>query len=427
MSSNCYVLQEYSILMTPITHGNAEEKVMNSPIKVVIVTETYPPEINGVASTVARFIDGLKALGHDITVVRPRQGLKDQPKNEAHYRETLVLGLPIPGYSSLKIGLPQKSMLLKKWASNKPNLVHIVTEGPLGWSALEAAKKLGIPVCSDFRTNFDAYSSHYGLSCLRGLIQRYMRYFHNQCNFTMVPTQALKNELLNQGFERLKVLARGIDTELFNPSHRCQELRRSWGVNDGEKVVMYVGRLASEKNLQVTVDTFKAMLEVNPNLKMVWVGDGPQKSALELSCPNSIFAGVQTDKNLAKYYASGDIFLFSSLSETFGNVTLEAMASGLAVLAYDYAAARQYIKAEVNGFIVNLNDPNSFMAKGISLAKEEVDLQNIRNNARKTTLEISWEKVTKKLEESYQEFLNQSHLKNKIPSSIALREFVIKQ
>ena len=156
MSSNCYVLQEYSILMTPITHGNAEEKVVNSPIKVVIVTETYPPEINGVASTVARFIEGLKALGHDITVVRPRQGLKDQPKNEAHYRETLVLGLPIPGYSSLKIGLPQKSMLLKKWASNKPNLVHIVTEGPLGWSALEAAKKLGIPVCSDFRTNFDA-------------------------------------------------------------------------------------------------------------------------------------------------------------------------------------------------------------------------------------------------------------------------------
>ena len=103
------------------------------------------------------------------------------------------------------------------------------------------------------------------------------------------------------------------------------------------------------------------------------------------------------------------------------------MASGLAVLAYDYAAARQYIKPEVNGFIVNANDPNSFMAKGISLAKEEVDLQNIKNNARKTTLEISWEKVTKKLEESYQELLNQSHLKNKIPSSIALREFVIKQ
>jgi glycosyltransferase involved in cell wall biosynthesis len=317
-------------------------------------------------------------------------------------------------------------MLLQKWSSDRPSLVHIVTEGPLGWSALEAAKKLNIPICSDFRTNFDAYSTHYGLSILKSPIQRYLRYFHNNSNFTMVPTQDLRNQLLSNGFERLRVIARGIDTELFNPLKRCQELREQWGIKDGQKVVLYVGRLASEKNLQVTVDTFKAMLQVNPNLKMVWVGDGPEKGSLKLSCPNSIFAGVQTGEALAKHYASGDIFLFSSLSETFGNVTLEAMASGLAVLAYDYAAARQFIEHGVNGFLASPNDTNAFITRGLELINDDVHLENLRAHARQTTLEISWDQVTKKLEDNYHDLLLNSHLKDKLSSSIALREIFIK-
>ena len=265
--------------MTSNTLGESSDLNPNVSVKVAIVTETYPPEVNGVASTIARFIKGLAEMGHDITLVRPRQGLKDKPKNESHFKEILTLGMPIPGYSSLRMGLPQKNMLLKQWASDRPSLVHIVTEGPLGWSALEAAKKLNIPICSDFRTNFDAYSTHYGMSFLKNPIQRYLRYFHNNSNFTMVPTQELKNQLLSNGFEWLKVLARGVDTELFNPSKRCQELRNHWGIKDHEKVVLCVGRLASEKNLQVTVETFKAMSQVNPNLKMVWVGDGPEKGS----------------------------------------------------------------------------------------------------------------------------------------------------
>ncbi|MBU3608542.1 glycosyltransferase family 4 protein [Polynucleobacter nymphae] len=402
-------------------------KKLNASVKLAIVTETYPPEINGVASTIARFINGLAKLGHDITLIRPRQGSKDIPKTESNFKEILTFGVPIPGYSSLRMGLPQKNMLLKKWSSDRPSLVHIVTEGPLGWSALEAAKKLNIPVCSDFRTNFDAYSTHYGLSFLKSPIQRYLRYFHNNSNFTMVPTQDLKNQLLSNGFERLRVIARGIDTELFNPTKRCHELREQWGIRDDQRVVIYVGRFASEKNLQVTVDTFKAMLQVDPNLKMVWVGDGPEKGALKLSCPNSIFVGMQTGEALAKHYASGDIFLFSSLSETFGNVTLEAMASGLAVLAYDYAAARQYIDHGVNGFVATPHDAKSFIARGLELLSDDLEIQKLRTHARQTTLDISWENVTKKLEDNYHDLLLNSHLKDKSSSAITLREIFIKQ
>jgi len=413
--------------MTSNAMGIDSNLKLNASVKVAIVTETYPPEVNGVASTIARFIQGLAEMGHDITLIRPRQGLKDKPKNESHFKEILTLGVPIPGYSSLRMGLPQKNMLLKQWTSDRPSLVHIVTEGPLGWSALEAAKKLNIPICSDFRTNFDAYSAHYGISFLKNPIQRYLRYFHNNCNFTMVPTQELKNQLLSNGFERLKVLARGVDTELFNPSKRSQDLRNYWGVKDHEKVVLCVGRLASEKNLQVTVETFKAMLQVNPNLKMVWVGDGPEKESLRLSCPNSIFAGVQRGEALASHYASGDIFLFSSLSETFGNVTIEAMASGLAVLAYDYAAAQQFIDHGSNGFLASPNEVNSFISAGLALIKDDIDIESLRACARQTTLEISWGQVTQKLVNNYHDLILNSHSKDKLASSSVLREIFIKQ
>jgi len=397
------------------------------PLKISIVTETYPPEVNGVASTLARFITGLRDLGHHITLVRPRQGRGDSPVSQAHFQEILTQGIPIPGYSALKVGLPRRGMLLRQWSVNRPDLVHIVTEGPLGWSALEAARKLDIPICSDFRTNFDAYSSHYGLSWLKSPIQKYMRYFHNRTNFTMVPTQGLKNQLQNAGFERLRVLARGIDTDLFNPSKRSRELRESWGVKEDEEVVVYVGRLASEKNLLVTVNAFKAMLAIKSNLKIVWVGDGPQKSFLELTCPSSIFAGVQSGESLAQHYASGDIFLFSSLSETFGNVTLEAMASGLAVLAYDYAAAGQVIQSGVNGMLASYNHPDSFISQSLELLKKGLELDVLRKNARQTTLNISWESVTAKLNQNYYELLHSYPPQEKKMNTLALSEACIKQ
>lgn len=413
--------------MTSNTMGINSNLKLNAPVKVAIVTETYPPEVNGVANTISRFIMGLENLGHNITLIRPRQGFKDRPRNEPDFKEILTLGMPIPGYSALRMGLPQKNLLLKQWTHDRPNLVHIVTEGPLGWAALEAAKKLKIPTCSDFRTNFDAYSTHYGMNFLKDPIQRYLRYFHNKCNFTMVPTQELKNQLLRKGFERLRVLARGVDTELFNPSKRSQELRNYWGVKDHQKVVLCVSRLASEKNLRVTVDTFKAMLQVNPHLKMVWVGDGPEKGSLKLSCPNSIFAGVQRGEALARHYASSDIFLFSSLSETFGNVTIEAMASGLAVLAYDYAAARQFIDHGVNGFLASPNETNSFVAAGISIIKDNIRLGNLRSHARQTSLEISWDQVTKKLEDNYHDLILDAHGKDKLSTTPVLRKIFIKQ
>jgi len=174
-------------------------------LRIAVVTETYPPEVNGVAGTAARFVEGLRGRGHQIQLVRPRQANEVASDTE----EFLVRGLAIPNYPSLKMGLPARRALERLWTLRRPDLVHIVTEGPLGWSALQAAEKLKLPAVSDFRTNFHAYSAHYGVGWLKTPIVAYLRKFHNRTLFTLVPTEGVRNELAGLGFRGLRVIARG--------------------------------------------------------------------------------------------------------------------------------------------------------------------------------------------------------------------------
>ncbi len=198
-------------------------------LRLAVVTETYPPEVNGVALTLSRFISGLRERHHEIQLIRPRQTDGEQAAQGGGFDEMLTTGMPIPRYPNLRLGLPAKWALIKQWKLRRPDLVHIVTEGPLGWSALNAALKLKIPVCSDFRTNFHAYSLHYGVGWLKKPIVSYLRKFHNRTLLTMVPTEHMRAELAASGFRNLRVVARGVDTQLFNPARRSEALRRQWG------------------------------------------------------------------------------------------------------------------------------------------------------------------------------------------------------
>ncbi len=305
-------------------------------LRVAVVTETWPPEVNGVAKTAARFAEGLRRRGHSIQLIRPRQGSADQPRNE----EILLRGIAIPRYPDLKIGLPAKRALARLWSFQRPDVVHVVTEGPLGWSALQAAAKLKLPVVSDFRTNFHTYSAHYGVGWLKKPILAYLRKFHNRTLGTMVPTEAMRAELSALGFQRVRVIARGVDTALFDPARRDPRLRASWGAGPDDVVLLHVGRLAAEKNLPAVLAAYE---KVGP-AKLVLVGDGPMRRELQARYPGVAFAGTRSGEDLAAHYASGDVFLFPSLTETWGNVTLEAMASGLAVVAFDYAAAAEVVR-----------------------------------------------------------------------------------
>jgi glycosyltransferase involved in cell wall biosynthesis len=369
-------------------------------LRVAIVTETYPPEINGVAVTIDRVVRGLEERDHFVELVRPRQHAQEIPALRRNFAESLHRGIPIPRYDALKLGFPAGAALQQSWTVCRPDVVHLVTEGPLGWSALKAARRLGIPVSSDFHTNFHIYTQHYGIGWLRKPIEAYLRHFHNQTLCTMVPTGELREQLELLGLRNLLVVGRGVDTRLFNPAKRNDELRRSWGVGPGDPAVLYVGRLAPEKNLPTVVESFYAMHAVNPRARLVFVGDGPERGALQSRHPTPVYAGMLTGETLAAHYASADIFLFPSVTETYGNVTMEALASGLAAVAYDYAAAAEHIHHEVNGLIAPFGDAATFARQAIGLVNDAPRIARLRVNARATAEKLDWSTVIGEFEDA---------------------------
>lgn len=376
--------------------------VAQRALRVAVVTETYPPEVNGVAMTAARFVEGLRRRNHQIQLVRPRQGRADRggrgADDEARLEEVLLRGMPIPRYPHLKMGLPARRALERRWSFQRPDLVHIVTEGPLGWSALQAAAKLKLPVCSDFRTNFHAYSGHYGVGWFKKPILAYLRKFHNRTLFTMVPTEALRAELAALGFRNLAVVSRGVDAQRFDPARRSAGLRARWGAAPQDLVAITVGRVAPEKNLTTLFAAFDAMRARAPRARLIVVGDGPALSALRARYPDVVFAGARAGDDLAAHYASGDVFLFPSLTETYGNVTVEAMASGLAVVAYDYAAAGTHIESGANGQLAPYGDAGAYVEAAAAIATDLPRVRALGARARDTAAALDWERVVRDLE-----------------------------
>ena len=370
-------------------------------LRVAVVTETYPPEINGVAMTTGRMVDGLVAAGHRVDLIRPRQahegGAIQLPDGAEGVEEMLSRGIPLPRYANLQLGLPARKVLLRRWSTQRPDVVQVVTEGPLGWSALTAARKLRLPVISEFHTNFHRYSGHYGVGWLKRPIAAYLRKFHNRADLTLVPTRALCGELAEQGIARVDVVSRGVDTTLFDPARRSASLRRSWGLAPDDLAVVYVGRIAPEKNLALLEKAFEAIRAHQPRARLILVGSGPAQQALQARQPAAVFCGSRTGAFLAEHYASGDLFLFPSLTETYGNVVAEALASGLPVVAYRDAAARELIEHRVQGWLAEPGDEAAFIAGAVALADAPELRARQRLAARERVASLAWQAIVERL------------------------------
>ncbi|MEH6419978.1 glycosyltransferase family 4 protein [Pseudomonas sp. CGJS7] len=337
-------------------------------MRYAIVTETYPPEINGVALTVQGLEQGLRARGHQVGLVRPRQ---DQDPAQAAAHELLVRGLPLPRYPGLRFGLPCAGRLLEAWKRETPDAIYIATEGPLGGSALKAARRLGIPAATGFHTRFDEYMRDYGAPFLVGTALAWMRRFHNGADATLVPTRELAEFLRAHGFHDVVRLPRAVDTQLFDPRRRSAALRREWGLDDDGLAAIYVGRIAAEKNLDLAVRAFRELQKQRPQARFVWVGDGPARAKLQRDNPDFIFCGLKRGEILAEHFASGDLFLFPSHSETFGNVTLEAMASGVPTVAFDYGAAHEHLRDGLHGAAIADGDDAGFIAAAARIGSQD--------------------------------------------------------
>lgn len=334
-------------------------------MRFAIVTETYPPEVNGVALTVQGLETGLRQRGHAVSLVRPKQATDTAIAADD---TLLVRGASLPRYPGLKFGLPATRRLVALWKDSPPDAIYVATEGPLGWSAVRAARRLGIPVATGFHTRFDEYMRDYGARFLEHTALRWMRRFHNGAQATLVPTRELADFLQSQGFQQVRRLARAVDAQHFSPARRDDALRAQWGLQPDDLAVIYVGRIAAEKNLDLSIRAFDAIQRQHPTAKFVWVGDGPVRERLSQEHPDFIFCGVQRGETLARHFASGDLFLFSSHSETFGNVTLEAMASGVPTVAFNYGAAREHLVDGVHGAAVD--DDEAFLAAAQRLAAD---------------------------------------------------------
>ena len=341
----------------------------NGPnMRIAIVTETYPPEINGVALTVHNFVEQLALLGHQVLLTRPLQPGTTAARPAAGVREQLVRGASLPRYPGLRFGLPSGNELRRFWREERPDAVYVATEGPLGWSALSAAEAVGIPVATGFHTRFDEFVAHYGARFLTPLAFAWMRRFHNRAHATLVPTAQLKQFLDGHGFQKVRHLARGVDTHLFATSKRSQALRQQWGLKPDQLAVVHVGRIAPEKNLDLLARAFHAIQAVRPDARMIVVGDGPALPGFRARHPDYVYAGMRRGDDLAQHFASGDLFLFPSLTETFGNVTLEAMASGVATVAFDYGAAREHVRDGHSGAAVAFGQADAFVHAAVGLA-----------------------------------------------------------
>lgn len=359
-------------------------------MRLTLVTETYTPEINGVAKTLQRIVNELTDRGHSVHIIRPRQK-NETPEN--HSSLTTVTGMPIPGYSGLQFGLPAGRLLEKLWKTQTPDIIYVATEGPLGASAINTAKKLDIPSVSGFHTNFHVYSKHYRLGWLEKLIFLYLKRLHNRTLCTLTPSPEVVTTLQQRGINNAELFSRGVDTDIYNPSHRQQALRDQWNIPTDAPLALHVGRIAAEKNIELVIESYHAMQQAQPELRLMMVGDGPLLEKLKRRHPDIIFTGPKVGLELSQHYASADIFLFASESETFGNVILEAMSSGLAVVAYNYAAAHMHIHNQLNGLVVELGNPAEFCNTAVKLVKQSETMDAIRQQARATAEQLDWTHV----------------------------------
>lgn len=356
-------------------------------MRIAYVTETYPPEVNGVSLNVAKTVEYLRQEGHSVDLIRPRQ---PHEANQPRADEWLTAGCAIPMHPDLRFGLALPSSVRRRFEASRAELVHIATPGPLGHIAARVARSMGLPVTADFRINFDRYSHDHGLGWGESLIKRGMKSLHDVADLSFVPTPGLQARLSSDGFDRLEVVGRGVDAQRFSPQWRCDRQRSTWGASPHTPVMLYVGRLATEKQIDLALQAWLRTRAVCPHAIMVVVGDGPRGRDVRKRWPNAIFTGVLSGDALARAYASADIFLFPSLSETFGNVTLEAMASGLCVVAFKDAAAEELIRDGQNGFVVSRGDREGFCKAAADAASHLAFLSRLREQARSRATMNDW-------------------------------------
>ncbi len=368
-------------------------------MRVTIVTETYFPQVNGVSRTLGQLARYLTENGDSVQLVHPNYG--EPAQNPDHH---LVRSWTLPFYKELHLPLPPFGGVLRAIDRFAPDLVHIATEATLGLRVLQHTLSCKIPTVSSFHTNFDQYTHHYGVGWSKGLIWRYLRWFHNRTRETYVPSRTTIAELEGRGFERLRLWPRGVDSHIFRPDRpRRESVRQALGITPEDVVIGYVSRIAAEKNIDYLADALVQVGEARPNARFLFVGDGPARPMLERRMgSHAHFVGYRSGEDLADHYAAADLFAFTSLTETFGNVVLEAMSSGLPVVALRAGGVGETVENSGAGLLVEPAQPPEEFARAIlSLVDDSSRRHETAARARAYAESQSWSAIMGRLREHY--------------------------
>ncbi len=375
-------------------------------MRITIVTETYFPQVNGVSRTLGELVRHLIACGDAVQLVYPDYGQAIEGHGQTHAVRSVVL----PFYKELYLPLPPFGGVRRAIEAFQPDVVHIATEATLGLSALRFALKRRLKVVSSFHTNFDQYSRHYRVGWARGVIERYLRWFHNRTRETYVPSRATIRQLEDCGFKRLVLWQRGVDAMTFRPDRPGREdVRRALGWSPDDVAIAYVSRIAPEKNVDYLADALSIVAARRPDTRILLVGDGPSRANLERKLGGCArFVGYRTGQDLADHYSAADIFAFSSLTETFGNVVLEAMASGLPVVALKAGGVGETVRSGETGILVEPSEPPDRLADALlSLVERRDERMRMARAARQYAESQSWDAIMGGLRERYRSVVEQ--------------------
>ncbi len=375
---------------------------MPKSLRVVLTTGNYNYIKDGVSLTLNRLVSWLEQQGHEVLVIAP---VAPHAAMEHAGRLEPVPSFAIPTRKEYRIGLRLTEDIRQKIAEFKPDLFHIAVPDITGHSALKLAQQMRLPVVSSFHTRFDGYLKYYRLGMLEPWFHKRLRSFYARCEHLYVPSQSMMDELAALGIAgNMRLWTRGVDNERFNPLKRSAQWRKAHGVADDELVICYAGRLVAEKNMALMVRVFDALRVSGVRHRTLLLGDGPEAGWMRKALPDTVFAGFLHGDELAVGYASSDIFYFPSVTETFGNVTLEAMASGLPCVVVDATGSRSLVREAETGFIVPEADEAGQVARLAELLGDEAMRQRFGARARELAVaNHDWDSIFRGLVSDYRD------------------------
>jgi phosphatidylinositol alpha 1,6-mannosyltransferase len=367
-------------------------------MRVVYFTESLYPLVDGVSRTLARLFDTLLQEEVDFRVVSP---FVPDPSFPWRDRVIPVRFVHFPPYPDYRVSLPGGAALRRQLHAFSPELVHVVSPTPMAIWAQRLARLNGLPAVASFHTHFVSYFRYYGVGALEGTGWRGLRWFYERCARVYAPSLTIVHELESHGIGPVELWSRGIDLEAFHPRWRDARLRAEIGADEETPVLLLVSRLVKEKDLADLVGIDTALRARGVGFRLALVGDGPMRAELEAALPDAIFAGHRAGRELARWYASSDVFIFPSTTETLGNVVLEALASGLPAVVVDRGGPQDLIASGETGFVAAANDIAAIVDRLEPLLRDEALRRRMGMAARESALNRDWVTINRGLLESY--------------------------